>query len=252
MPVHYASYAGDLEAIYAFAAKYGLRVIEDAAHAFGCTYQGRKIGSFGDICCFSFDGIKNITSGEGGAVVTSDQAVMAKIKDARLLGVERDTEKRFSGQRSWKFDVKRRGYRFHMSNLLAAIGRVQLRRFAAEFAPKRMQLAHRYRARLRGVKGIRLLKTNLDSTVPHIQPVRVLHGLRDDLRARLEQEGIETGLHYMPNHLLTLFGGGRDSLPVTEQLFGELLTLPLHPGLKMADIDRVCGLIRIFFKKTKQ
>ena len=76
MPVHYASNPGDLEAIYGFAERHGLRVIEDAAHAFGCTYKGRKIGSFGDLACFSFDGLKNITSGEGGAVVTSDPEVI--------------------------------------------------------------------------------------------------------------------------------------------------------------------------------
>ena len=76
MPVHYASNPGDLEAVYQFAQERGLRVIEDAAHAFGCTYQGQKIGSFGDLVCFSFDGLKNITSGEGGAVVTSDPGMI--------------------------------------------------------------------------------------------------------------------------------------------------------------------------------
>ena len=122
MPVHYASNPGDLEAIYGFARRYGLRVIEDAAHAFGCTYQGRKIGSFGDLACFSFDGIKNITSGEGGAVVTSDPRVIQSVQDARLLGVQRDTEKRYQGARSWEFDVQHQGYRYHLSNLFAAMG----------------------------------------------------------------------------------------------------------------------------------
>jgi dTDP-4-amino-4,6-dideoxygalactose transaminase len=126
VPVHSASNPGNLDSIYDFAHKYGLRVIEDAAHAFGCIYKSRKIGSFGDIICFSFDGIKNITSGEGGAVVTADQELAQYIRDARLLGVEKDTEKRFSGKRSWEFDVRRQGYRYHMSNIMAAIGRVQL------------------------------------------------------------------------------------------------------------------------------
>jgi dTDP-4-amino-4,6-dideoxygalactose transaminase len=250
MPVHYASYAGDLDAVYAFAARHGLRVIEDAAHAFGCTYKGRKVGSFGDIRCFSFDGIKNITSGEGGAVVSADDLAMNRVKDARLLGVERDTEKRFSGERSWEFDVKRRGYRFHMSNVLAAIGRVQLRRFPEEFAPKRVQLARRYRELLSDQAGIRLLETDLGPTVPHIQPIRVLGNRRDALRAHLQQQGIETGLHYLPNHLLSLFGGGRTSLPVTERLFNELLSLPLHPGLEIADVEGVCDSIHQFCKEN--
>jgi dTDP-4-amino-4,6-dideoxygalactose transaminase len=105
MPVHYASFPGDLDALYAFAERHGLRVVEDAAHAFGCEYKGRRIGSFGDVACFSFDGIKNITSGEGGAIVSSDPEIIARAMDARLLGVIKDSEKRYAGERSWEFDV---------------------------------------------------------------------------------------------------------------------------------------------------
>lgn len=92
------------------------------AHAFGCLYKGRKIGSFGDVACFSFDGIKNITCGEGGCIVTSDQAVAEAARDGRLLSVEKDTEKRFSGQRSWEFDVSGRAGVIHMSNVMAPSG----------------------------------------------------------------------------------------------------------------------------------
>jgi dTDP-4-amino-4,6-dideoxygalactose transaminase len=243
MPVHYASYPGNLDAIHAFAGEHRLRVIEDAAHAFGGTYNGRMIGSFGDIRCFSFDGIKNITSGEGGAIVTGDAVAGARVRDARLLGVEKDTDRRFAGERSWEFDVSRQGYRFHMSNLNAAIGRVQLRRLTAEFGPRRVALARRYRERLAGVSSIELFDTNLGPVIPHIQPIRVVDGRRDALRAALEAQKIQTGIHYKPNHLLTLYGGGRVSLPVTERLYEELLTLPLHPGLDTADVDRVCDSV---------
>lgn len=243
MPVHYASNPGDLGAVYDFAGRHGLRVIEDASHAFGCTYKGRKIGSFGDLRCFSFDGIKNITSGEGGAVVTTDALATAWIKDARLLAVERDTERRYTHRRSWDFDVKHQGYRYHMSNLLAAIGRVQLRRFPREFAPRRVELARRYRDRLASAPGLVLPEVDLGPVVPHILPVRVLGGRRDAVRAALERENIETGIHYKPNHLLSFFGGGRVSLPVSERLYGELLTLPLHPALRDADVDRICEIV---------
>lgn len=243
MPVHYASHVGDLDAVYAFAREHELRVVEDAAHAFGCTYGGRRVGAFGDVACFSFDGIKNITSGEGGAVVSGDDAVMDRVRDARLLGVERDTERRFAGERSWEFDVRRPGYRYHMSNLMAAVGRVQLRRLEAEFAPKRMALARRYRDRLGEAEGIRLFDTDLDTVIPHIQPVRILGGLRDTVRAALLDAGMETGIHYKPNHLLTLFGDGEPGLPVAERLYGEILSLPLHPGLEEADVDRVCDTV---------
>ena len=252
MPVHYASNPGDLDAVYAFARKHGLRVIEDAAHAFGCTYQGRKIGGFGDIQCFSFDGIKNITCGEGGMVVTADKTVQERVKDARLLGIERDTEKRFAGARSWDFDVSRPGYRYHMSNLNAAIGLVQLQRFPGEFAPKRVRLAQRYRERLAACDGLRLLETDLGPVVPHLQPVRVMNNRRDGLQAHLQQAGLETGMHYKPNHLLSLFGGRAGTLPVTEGIYAELLSLPLHPGLEIVDVDRVCDAIDQFYTQQKR
>ena len=128
MPVHYGGNPKGFDQVLIFAKQHGLRVIEDAAHAFGSQLGGRKIGSFGDICCFSFDGIKNITSGEGGCVVTSDLDVLNRVRDARLLGVRQDTEKRFAGTRSWVFDVTEQGWRHHMSDLYAAIGIEQLKK----------------------------------------------------------------------------------------------------------------------------
>jgi dTDP-4-amino-4,6-dideoxygalactose transaminase len=244
MPVHYASNPGDLDAVYRFAGERGLRVIEDAAHAFGCTYRGKRIGSAADVACFSFDGIKNITTGEGGAVVTSDPTVGARVRDARLLGVEKDSDKRYRGQRSWDFDVSRPGHRYHMSNIFAAIGRVQLARLDREFAPARIALALRYRTGLEGATGVTFFNTDLGAVVPHIQPVRIMDGRRDAVRAALEDARIQTGIHYKPNHLLTLFGGGTPRLPVTEQLYEEILSLPLHPGVTFDDVDRVCGIVR--------
>ncbi|MBL3583199.1 DegT/DnrJ/EryC1/StrS family aminotransferase [Oleidesulfovibrio alaskensis] len=251
MPVHYAGYAGDLDAVYAFAERHGLRVIEDAAHAFGSSHRGRLIGSFGDIVCFSFDGIKNITCGEGGAIVSADPAVNAAVKDARLLGVERDTEKRFTGQRSWNFDVTAQGWRYHMSNIMAAIGRVQLRRLPREFAPARRRLSALYRELLQDTPGVALLETDAEGTVPHIMAVRITDGRRDTLRGLLDGEGLTTGLHYRPNHLHTLFGGASRSLPVSERLEKELLTLPLHPALSEDDVRAVCTRLRTFMQENR-
>lgn len=248
MPVHYASNPWQLDAVYAFAAQHNLRVIEDAAHAFGCSYHGRKIGSTGDVVCFSFDGIKNITSGEGGCIVSFDPEVTRLCSDARLLSVENDTEKRYTGGRSWDFDVHCQGYRYHMSNIMAAIGRVQLSRLDGEFAPARRRLLAQYRAELANVSGIALLQLDAaDDIVPHIYPVRVLHGRKDAVKAALAAQDIPTGVHYKPNHLLTYF---KEMLPqgapfpVTEQLHAELVTLPLHPALSEQDVSNICAALR--------
>jgi len=244
MTVHYASNPGYLEKLYNLAKKYNLRVIEDAAHAFGCSYKEKKIGSFGDIICFSFDGIKNITSGEGGAIITSDEKVLNIIKDARLLSVEKDSEKRYLGQRSWDFDVTRQGYRYHLSNIFAAIGRVQLKRLDVEFAPKRQKLISSYKELLGSNKNIKFQLQNEDSTIiPHIFSIRVLNNKRDELLIELNKNNIPTGIHYKPNHLLTLYKNKDTTLPITENIYKEIITLPLHPELELNDVENICLLI---------
>jgi dTDP-4-amino-4,6-dideoxygalactose transaminase len=243
MPVHYAGYMGNLDAIYEFAKNYNLRVIEDAAHAFGSIYKNNKIGIIGDVVCFSFDGIKNITSGEGGAVVSANKKVIHKVFDARLLGVQNDSDNRYQRQRSWEFDVVSQGWRYHMSDIMAAIGRIQLSRFESEFKPKRMNLHKRYRENLSCVNFVKMFESNLETVVPHIMPIRIINGNRDILRQKLAEFGIQTGIHYKPNHLLSYYGAGKLSLPTAEKLYKELLTLPLHPDLLYSDIDLICDKI---------
>ncbi|MBQ9406893.1 MAG: DegT/DnrJ/EryC1/StrS family aminotransferase [Desulfovibrio sp.] len=244
MPVDYASNPWHMDEILDFARRKGLRVVEDAAHAFGCKSKGRKIGSFGDVVCFSFDGIKNITCGEGGCLVSFDSEVTRIASDARLLSVANDAQKRFTGTRSWDPDVQRQGWRYHMSNIMAAIGRVQLGRLDKEFIPARRRLTAIYEQRLGAEDGLALLATDPeDFIVRHIMPVRVLHGRKNAVKEALAAKGIPTGVHYKPNHLLTFFRQS-GSLPATEQLYAELLTLPLHPGLIAQDVEEVCAAVR--------
>lgn len=242
MPVHYGGGVGDLGALYAFARRHGLRVIEDAAHALGTTYQSERVGSFGDIACFSFDGIKNITSGEGGSIVTSDPEVLRIVRDARLLGVEKDTEKRYTGQRSWEFDVTAQGWRYHMSNIMAAIGLVQLERFS-EKALVRQRLARRYDELLQKHSRIKPFSRDYNVVVPHIYVVQI-EGMPDRrvLQDKLLEQGVQTGIHYQPNHLLSFYRDPQASpLPITESVFPTLLTLPLHPDLSETDVENVCA-----------
>ena len=242
LPVWYASSSACLMEVYAFARKYDLRVIEDAAHAFGCDFKGKKIGAQGDIICFSFDGIKNITSGEGGAIISADENVLNYVKDARLLGVQKDTEKRYKGERSWDFDVISQGYRYHMSNIFAAIGRVQLQRLDIEFAPKRRLLARNYISLLRDSKIVTLISIDYDKVVPHIFPILVNNNMRDVLFDRLLDNGIQCGLHYKPNHLLTKYRS-EYVLEKTEKIYQRILTLPLHPELSEKDIQSICDIV---------
>lgn len=245
MPVHYGSNSEGMNDVYRLANTNNLRVIEDAAHGFGCERDGAPIGSIGDVICFSFDGIKNITSGEGGAVVTGDLALAEKIKDLRLLGVERDTEKRYRGERSWSFNVHDQGWRYHMSNLMAAIGREQLKKIS-DFGHHRRNCVSYYLKELGMLSDIKFFDINYEKNIPHIFPIRVLNNERDKLMEALKESNIESGIHYTPNHLLSFFKS-KYGLPNVEKLSHEILSLPLHASLSTEEQDRVIAAIKNYY-----
>ncbi|PLY07640.1 MAG: aminotransferase [Arcobacter sp.] len=242
MPVHYASNGKDIANVYTFAKENNLRVIEDAAQAFGCENSMGKVGVEGDIICFSFDGIKNITSGEGGAVLSSDETIIQRVKDARLLGVEKDTEKRFEGTRSWDFDVKHQGYRYHMSNIFAAIGRAQLKKIDY-IKSKRKEIVQYYVENLNSICEINILNFDYKNIISHIFVIKTKR--RNELREYLINKNIECGIHYKPNHLLTKYKS--ESLPTTEKIYEEILTLPCQLDLTKEEQDIVIKTIKDFF-----
>jgi len=242
LAVHYAGEAGNIDEILTIAKKYHLRVIEDAAHAFGSSHKGRLVGSFGDIACFSFDGIKNITSGEGGCIVSGDKKIIEKVNELRLLGVLGDSKQRFLGKRSWDFEVNEQGWRYHMSNIMAAIGIEQFNKKEILFK-KRQNLAKSYDKLLINSK-VDILKKNYNLIVPHIYPIILPKASnRNILRQNLLDCGIETGVHYKPNHLLNLYKKINHNLPITKNLQDRILTLPLHPGLTNKDIEKVVSCL---------
>ena len=222
-------------------------MIEDAAHAFGSVYPNlNRVGSVGDIICFSFDGIKNITSGEGGAIVTQDKSVLAFVKDARLLGIQKDTDARYEGKRSWAFQVNHQGFRYHMSNIFAGIGLVQLERFESEFKVKRQVLAIAYTKLLSNIDNVECFDINFEHTVPHIFPIKVLKN-RDELKEEFSRNNVEVGIHYFPNHKLSYFSDSDLCLPKSEALYDTLLSLPLHPEISHKDQIFICKIIKKFF-----
>lgn len=243
MPVHYASSSYGICDIYKIAKKHNLRVVEDAAQSFGSIDERGLVGGFGDVICFSFDGIKNITCGEGGAIITKDSALIQRLQDGRLLGVEKDTLARYEGNRSWDFDVNYQGFRFHMSNINAAIGRVQLRRLP-DFSQRRKEIAERYNAGLQNIESIEPISVNFKNIIPHIFVVKAKQ--RDLLRKHLISSGVECGIHYKPNHLLTKFSQNT-TLPITESVYRTLLTLPCHYDLSNDDVDTVVKHISDFY-----
>ena len=238
IPVLYAGIDTNIDAVYEFAKKYNLNVIEDAAHSFGSKSIAMRNGIF----CFSFDPIKNISCGSGGAIVSSDNDFINRVKDLRLLGVIGDTERRISGERSWDFDVTEQGWRYHMGNLCATIGRVQLSRI--DFIRNtRCSIASRYIEELSDLKHVKLLSINYETAIPHIFPIIVNDYLRDDLKQYLLSKEIGCGVQYKPNHLLTYFNRGY-FLPNAEKIYEQLLSIPLHPCLSNENVTKVIKTIK--------
>jgi dTDP-4-amino-4,6-dideoxygalactose transaminase len=240
MPVHYGGQPCDLDAIHALARGHDLVVIEDAAHAFGSTYRGQPIGGLSDATCFSFDPIKTITCGEGGGIAVRDEEVAARLRTMRGLGIDaeaysRSRAKHFHGQL-----VVSPGFRYHLSDINAAIGLRQLDRF--EFLRDRRRAIYaRYVEALRGVEGAALLGVDLAEAVPFHFVVRVLDGRREHVLESLRARGIGAGVHYPPNHLQPAFAGLTAALPLpaTELVGAQILTLPLFPAMTDDDVDRV-------------
>ncbi len=240
MPVYYGGGVRGLEQIRTMAKGHGLRVIEDAAHAFGTEFDGVRVGSDGDISCFSFDPIKNLTSGEGGCIVSDDAEFMDRVRDARLLGVKGDSKARNSERRLYEFEVESQGWRYHMSNINAAIGKAQFAVFP-ERAALRQDLARTYNEVFQSVPGVQVLPYEYDDVVPHIYVVRFPStGVRDDVKARLLSDiNVETALHWYPNHYLARYRDESGTLGVTEDAFSRMLTLPLHTKLSVDQVRTI-------------
>lgn len=247
MPVHYCGNACDMDALLDTGRENNIIIVEDAAHAFGSSYKGRKIGSFGDVTCFSFDPIKNITCGEGGAVVLSDNDIAEEIRRKRILGIDKDTWHRYRNERSWFYEVTTQGYRYHMSNINAAIGLAQLKKLDA-FTKRKKDIVSRYNEELSKIEGISVLKWDMSETAPFTYIIRVHNGRRDEMMDFLAGRGVGTGVHYIANHIQPFFSPYSCTMPVTEKTWREILTLPLYCDMTDEDVELVVDSVTAFFK----
>ena len=244
MPVHFRGLPCDMAAILRIARSKKIRVVEDAAHAFGSYYKGKKIGSFGDVTCFSFDPIKNITCGEGGAITTRDAKLAHLIYKKRILGIDKDTWNRYKHKRDWFYNVSTLGFRYHMSNINAAIGLVQIGKFN-KFNARKREIARSYDDAFKRIKDITLLQANYEDAAPFNYIIKTRK--RDALMAFLKERKIDSGVHYIPNHLQSFFSKFKARLPVTEKIWKEIITLPLYYEMSDKDVDRVIDAVKEFF-----
>lgn len=250
IPLHFAGIPCDQKRVYEIAQKHDLRVIEDAMHAFGTTINNKKIGSYGDITCFSFDPVKIITSIDGGCVIVNNEDEFHRLQNLRLLGVDKDTTERYKNKRSWDYDVISEGYRYHMTNIMASVGISQIKR-ANEFIKSRQKICQEYNKAFKNTEGLKIPQTDFREISPFIYSLRVLDDKRESLIKHLDKLGIDVGIHFIPVHKHKYFASDRcGDMTVTDRVVKEVLTLPLHTNMKLDYVQRVINSVTSFFKNN--
>jgi len=247
LPLHFAGIPCDQKEVYQLANKYSLRVIEDACHAFGTKINGKRIGSYGDIVCFSFDPVKIITSIDGGCVVVNNKDELQRLHHLRLLGVDKDTTERYKNKRAWDYDVVSQGYRYHLTNIMASVGISQIKRID-EFIKSRQKVCQAYNKSFGTIAGLKVPQSNFSDVSPFIYSLRVLNGKREMLIEHLSKLEIDVGIHFIPVHKHTYFSNAkRGDMTITDNVVKEVLTLPLHSNMKPDFIQRVIEGVTSFF-----
>jgi dTDP-4-amino-4,6-dideoxygalactose transaminase len=241
--LHYGGYASDLDALGRIAEQHGLVLVEDAAHAPGGSWNGRKCGTFGAIGCFSFFSNKNLPVGEGGMIVTDDDDLKERLRLLRSHGMTTLTWDRHRGH-AHSYDVVTQGFNYRLDEIRAALGLVQLRRLPEENAG-RARVSARYREALHGTAGITMPFPDPDAqqrSSHHLAVVILPEGTdRIAVRERLTEKRIQTSVHYPPIHRFSAYGelGARRELPRTDAVADRVLTLPLYAALTHEQVDTV-------------
>ncbi len=246
MLVHYAGHPCDMDAFMAIAREHNLLIIEDCAHAAGSTYHRQPVGTFGDAGCFSFHAVKNITMGEGGALVVKHAEQYERAMRLRWCGISKSTWERARAQSySWQYDVQEIGYKVHLSDIAAAIGLVQLRK-AEQHREARRRIWCAYNEAFADLP-VEPLAVHDDITTTYLIYVLKTER-RDDLIDFLRARGIGTSVHYYPNHLFELYRPYRADVPVTEELWQKIITLPIYPSLTDEQMHTVIDGVRAFYQ----
>lgn len=245
MVMHYGGHPCDMDEFCAIADEHNLLLIEDCAHAAGATFNGQQVGTFGDAGCFSFHAVKNVAMGEGGALVVRSEEQYERAMRLRWCGISKSTWERASGKSySWQYDVQEIGYKYHLSDIAAAIGLVQLRK-AEEHRLRRKAIWAAYN------EAFADLPVEPLAIAPGVNSTYLIYVLkterRDDLIDFLAARQIGTSVHYYPNHRFELYRLYRADIPVTEALSEQIVTLPCYPSLTDDQIATVVAGVRDFF-----
>jgi dTDP-4-amino-4,6-dideoxygalactose transaminase len=237
---HFAGNPADMQQLDWITEKTGIPVITDAAHAIETMYQGRPSGRLGRVACYSFYATKNMTTGEGGMLVTNDDKIAERARTLRLHGMTRDAWQRYgpSGYKHW--DITEPGFKYNMSDMQAALGIAQLKDLG-EWHRKRQNLYEVYRVHLTKKAKMVEFWNEKNRSAFHLCVIRIPK--RDEVMVKMQEKGIGVGVHFRAVHRLVYYRNKYKiplgALPAAEQASDEVLSLPLYPSMETADVFRV-------------
>ena len=248
IPVHYGGHVCDMDEILDIASEHDLYVIEDAAHACGAEYKGKKAGSLSDIGCFSFHAVKNLATGDGGMITTNDEGVYEKLLKLRWLGINKSTYQRDAKGYSWYYDVESVGFKTHMNDITAAIGLVQLKKLDKMNA-KRREIVKRYNEAFEDFDWIEMpVEKEYVKSSLHNYAIKVNKGDRNELIAHLAEKGVSAGVHYMPLYIHPIYKKLRveGNCPIADSVWRKVVILPLYPDMTEKDVEIVVKGVKGF------
>ena len=252
IPVHYNGLPCDMNAIMSIARKYGLKVIEDAAHSFpSVDFNGNRAGTIGDVGVFSFYANKTITTGEGGMVVTEDDEIAKRISVMRSHGIDRSVWSRYTDLKSsWYYEVVEAGYKYNLPDILAAIGRVQLTR-AWYLLKMRQEIAAAYDDAFGSDKHFIVPPTG-GGDARHLYPLRINPSFvgisRNDFIEKLKENGVGASVHYIPLHIMPFYKNrynlNENDFPETMNAYKHEISLPIWPGMSKEQVTQVIDVVK--------
>lgn len=247
--VHYGGQPSDMNKISKIADSYGLRIIEDAAHATGSCYEnGKRVGSIGNLTCFSFYATKPMTTGEGGMITLNDDALVERLKILRLHGISKDAWKRYiDGKASWYYEVVDAGYKFNTTDVNAALGIEQLKKLDW-MNERRKEIALFYDEHLKDLDIILLYMNPKMKLSFHLYPIRLNKYNRDKFIIEMVKKEIGTSVHFIPLNLMPYYqkacGYKKGDFPVAEKVFKDIVSLPIYPQLKDEEMRYIITTIK--------
>ena len=252
MPVHYAGHPVPMEKLMPWARQRNLKVIEDCAHTAGGIYQGKMLGTWGDIGCYSFEEKKLMTTGDGGMMVTNDPELFKDVKAMRWVGIDKDNWKTAQEYTTanhdamhWFYELNVLGYKYNMNDLAASIGLIQFKKLP-DFNQKRSEIIRQYLDELKGLNSIKPLLPFEPEKYPY-QMFGIRAAERDELMIYLKSKGVATGCHYTPLSIQPLFKKYKSNCLYIEKEVNKFITLPLHVDLSENDVKYVTQKIKEFF-----